>query len=1003
MFSLNVLAQTQPYFQQQVNHVINVELNDIDHSLAADITTTYINNSPDALNEIWMHLWPNAYSSAKTALAKQHFRDGDLFMFYAMAKDLGSIDGLDFKVNGDAVEWEFDAENPDIALIKLNEPLAPGERLELTTPFNVKLPTGKISRLGHIGQSYQITQWYPKPAVYDRDGWHPMPYLSQGEFYSEYGSFDVIITLPENYTVGATGDLIVNPQSDNAVEHIRLAKLNEETRAYIEKGEFITDFDSNQFPTSSEKKKTLHYHQDNVHDFAWFADKRYKVLKDKVALPHSGREVTTWLMFTPNEEELWKDAIDYINKSTYYYSLWNGDYPYSQVTAVDGTISAGGGMEYPNVTVIGESGSDFALNMVIAHEVGHNWFYGILGSNERTNAWMDEGLNSFNETRYIEAFYEDTIVEKLAADINKNIIEKLDLTDFEYRWVDELSYVFPARFGVDQPLQCHSDDFSSLNYGAMVYKKTAAIFTFLQQYIGVEEFDKAMSTYFEDWKFKHPSPSDLQASLEKSTGKDLNWFFEGWIKTKNKNDWKVCSIEGTDVSATVRVKNVGQQTSPVEVVAFNGPNETTTQWVDPLAPGESTEVTLSGGPITRVVIDPDKYSLDYNKQNNTINNGGILKKVEPLELKILSRLENGERTQVYWMPVTAWNAINGLMVGGAFHNTSLPPKDFEWMATPMVSLPAYDNEVQLTGVARMALYKGPWTAKLNASRFSTLEFTDLEMMDFFINESPKPMNRVQLSLDKKFNKVVNSNWKSNAGLSAVYLEGFMDSDNYIRNPRRMAYSLDFSADKLRGKVIGLSHRFDLNIRRYDLDFTSPALIWPYQILTKSVMTYTGHYGATHKINGGSKYIKLNIISSGFISRETDALRLPTSGIHAGWDPMADALLLDRGAVDGLLSQQAPLSMGALPVTHMAYNGFTSLRLDYDLYEKGDLFVGSVVWDSEYIDNVVGLTYNLGPVKIQMPLYSNSIRDAEKYEPWKNCMFSLRMKDLNPFDLLRGAL
>ena len=171
------------------------------------------------------------------------------------------------------------------------------------------------------------------------------------------------------------------------------------------------------------------------------------MLKDSVELPHSGRSVTTWAMFTPNEEHLWEKSSDYLNKSTYYYSLWNGDYPYNQVTAVDGTISAGGGMEYPNVTVIGESGSDFALNVVIAHEVGHNWFYGILGSNERINAWMDEGLNSFNETRYLMEYYEGKDLGLIADKVPQKLIEKLDLEDFDYRWIDELSYLFPARLG----------------------------------------------------------------------------------------------------------------------------------------------------------------------------------------------------------------------------------------------------------------------------------------------------------------------------------------------------------------------------------------------------------------------------------------------------------------------------------------------------------------------------------------------------------------------------
>lgn len=1008
--SFSKAQTTQPYFQQQVDHVINVALDDNGHKLEADITTIYKNNSPDALNEIWMHLWPNAYSSAETALAKQQFRDGNLFMFYAMAKDMGGIEGIDFKVDGAQVNWEFDAENPDIALIKLASPLAPGGTIEIATPFTVNLPTGKISRLGHIGQSYQITQWYPKPAVYDRDGWHPMPYLNQGEFYSEYGSFDVYITLPRNYTVGATGDLIVDPASDNALEHIRLNKLNAETRKYYADRTVYEEFDKDIFPESSNETKTLHYYQENVHDFAWFADKRYRILKDNVALPHSGREVTTWLMFTPNEEHLWKDAIDYINKSTYYYSLWNGDYPYHQVTAVDGTISAGGGMEYPNVTVIGESGGDFGLNTVIAHEVGHNWFYGILGSNERTNAWMDEGLNSFNETRYLNTFYNDTIFEKLSANFPTDLIEKLDLTDFEYRWIDELSYVFPARFGVDQPLQCHSDDFTSLNYGAMVYKKTAAVFSFLQQYIGVEEFDKAMQAYFEEWKFKHPSPSDLQASLEKSTDKDLEWFFDGWIKTKKQNDWKVCSISGTNISATVKVKNVGEQISPVEVVGFNGPIEVIRKWIEPAAPGETREIELVGasGPITRVVIDPDKYSLDYNKQNNTINNGGVFKKVEPIELKMLTRLENGERTQVYWTPAGGWNAINGLMLGASFHNTSLPPKDFEWMVTPMASLPVYTSKVQLSGVARFALHKGSWNATLNASRFSTLEYLEMGIPDMTIPEvEAAPMNRIQLSVNKKFNKVPNSEWKSELGLNGVVVEGFMDSYNYQSNPLRRSYALNYSASKLRGNIIGLSHMFDFKLRRYDVDQTSPALIWPYITQKKSATRYTFHYGAEYIFNESNKYLKLNLISSAFLSNDISYMGMQTCGINTGFDPMADALMLDRGATSGLLSHQAPLMMGALPVNHFVSTGYTSVRLDYDFYSKGDLFVGYLFADNDELvpitDLVAGLTYNLGPVKVQMPLYSNQIMDAEKYEPWKYWMFSLKLRELNPFNLLRGAI
>ncbi|NQX92049.1 MAG: M1 family peptidase, partial [Flavobacteriales bacterium] len=336
-----VLCGQQSYFQQEVNYSIDVELNDEDHELDGFIEMEYINNSPDELSFIWMHIWPNAYGDRNSALAKQQYRDGRMFMFYTMQKNLGGIDSLDFKVDGATAKWSYHPEHTDIAKIELSQPLAPGGKVVISTPFRVDLPSGAISRLGHIGDSYQITQWYPKPAVYDKDGWHEMPYLNQGEFYSEYGSFDVSITLPKNYVLGATGDRYDSPEEEAFMDSL--------AQATAELDEFPDDMS---FPESSKEKKTVRFKQDRVHDFAWFADKRWHVLKGEVELPHSGRKVTTWALFTPREADLWKKSIEYLNDGTYYYSLWNGDYPYNHVTAVDGTISAGGGMEYPNITVI---------------------------------------------------------------------------------------------------------------------------------------------------------------------------------------------------------------------------------------------------------------------------------------------------------------------------------------------------------------------------------------------------------------------------------------------------------------------------------------------------------------------------------------------------------------------------------------------------------------------------------------------------------------------------
>ena len=1006
-------AQTTPYFQQQVDHVIKVTLNDTDHELDAEITTTYTNNSPEVLNEIWMHLWPNAYSSAKTAMAKQQFRDGNMFMFYALAKDMGGIEGIDFKVNNSTVAWRFDEENPDIAVIILNEPLAPGSTLEITTPFKVRIPSGEISRLGHVEESYQITQWYPKPAVYDRDGWHAMPYLGQGEFFSEFGTFDVHITLPGNYTVGATGDMPLD--ADNEAEINRLDKLDRDTRAYFrvieEKG---LDFsNNNEFPESVDWEKTLHYHQENVHDFAWFADKRFKVLKDSVELPHSGRFVTTWAMFTTNEEELWKDASKYLNKSTYYYSLWNGDYPYNHVTAVDGTISAGGGMEYPNVTVIGESGSAFSLDVVIAHEVGHNWFYGILGSNERTNAWMDEGLNSFNETRYLIENYEGKDLGLLSGQLSSKWIERLDLTDFEYRWIDELAYIFPARFGADQALQCHSDEFSSINYGAMVYKKTAAVFGFLRQYLGTERFDTAMRAYFSEWKFKHPSPSDIQASLEKSSGEDLSWFFEGWIKSTEKNDWAIVKVKRTDHGTEVKLANRGGQSSPVEVVAFAGDREVGRVWSNVGEPNEVIKVEVPGKGATRVEIDPERYDLDYDRQNNNSRTSGIFKKVEPLQIRMGTRLEDGAKTQVFWMPVTAWNAHNGLMLGATFHNTTVPLRDFEWMVTPLVSRTEFTDKATLGGVANLRYSNGPWNSVIRYSKFSTLDLVSLGQYSVTPDTDATPMNRVSFSLNRKFNKVVNSPWSSSARYEYARVSGFMDSYEFSSAPSRQSSSVRLNALKNNSKPLGTTQNMGLEVRSFNFDLIKYFLINPPQLYRATSVTISANYSAVKTLNRKGKKISVSLITqvrrSGFSSGFD--FKMPTMGFGAQYDPMADVMLLDRGATSGLLSHQIDMPNGALPLNHYASSNFSSVRVDYTLTKNMDVFVGAIGINignfSEYGDHVAGLAYQLGPLSIQMPLYSKSMMDdmeaeGAKYEPYKYWMFSLNLRDLNPWELVRKS-
>lgn len=670
--SSTIFSQDQ-YFQQEVDYKIRVTLNDKKHELSAYEEIKYINNSVTSLSYIYFHLWPNAYKNHETALAKQLVENGETDFYYSKPEERGYIDSLDFKVNGKAVKVEYDAEHIDICKIILNEPIRSHDTIFITTPFHVKLPDAKFSRLGHTGQAYYITQWYPKPAVFDNNGWHQMPYLNQGEFYSEFGSFDVSITVPQNYLLAATGDRIEASEEEEWL-NMKVA----ETEALFKAGRLVNQ--PAKFPESSPNKKTIRFMQSNVHDFAWFADKRFHVLRDKVQLPKSGRVIDTWVFFTDNEAELWKNSIEYIDDATLFYSYFIGDYPYNHVTAIDGVIAAGGGMEYPNITVIGESNNAFTLETTIMHEVGHNWFYGIMGSNERDFPGMDEGLNSFYEMRYIQAKYPN---KKLTALLGRDSTFKfMGLNKFPHKESYKLSYLISARQNLDQPINTESAKFTKYNYGAIVYSKSAIAFDYLMSAVGNEKFDDGMRFYFDNWKFKHPSPRDLQKTLEYHCAIDMNWFVEGMINSKEKIDYKVLRHKKLENGAhQILVKGKGKVNGPVSLSGYKNGKLIGQVWYNGFSGKRVFEFPPSE--VDKFQIDGENTIPEINRSNNTLKTKGLFKRAEPLQLNLLGKIDDPDRTQLNYMPILGYNMYNKFMVGMAFYNYSLLQKKFEFRLAPM--------------------------------------------------------------------------------------------------------------------------------------------------------------------------------------------------------------------------------------------------------------------------------------------------------------------------------
>jgi hypothetical protein len=657
-------ASSQDYFQQEVKYFINVTLDDTRHDLNGYESILYKNNSQDTLRFIYFHLWPNAYSGNKTELAGQLMMLNGKSRLFRDPELRGYIDSLEFMVDGKTVQWDLLPGLPDICKIILSKPIIHGDSIQITTPFHVKIPSATTSLLGHNGQSYNISQWYPKPAVYDRAGWHQMPYLDQGEFFSEFGNFDVSITLPDNYIVAATGNLM------SEEEKKMLDILAEETSRMK-----ISVDKKSGFAQSSKKMKTLRYTANQVHDFAWFADKRFLVKKGIVKLPDSGREITTWIMFTPQEMPLWIDALSYADSSIYFFSKLIGDYPYDSYTAVQSVLSGGAGMEYPGVSVIGITKDPYLLEEVIAHEICHNWFYSAIGTDERTFPYMDESIVGSYESRYMEKRFPHKKLWEIYFRKEK-VADLLGADEIPVQRIEETEWLMRARTNSEQPVNLPAPDYSRVDYNTMVYNKGAHGFTWLRLYLSDQIFDSIMHDYYIKWKNKHPGPDDLRAQFENATGKDLSWFFDDFLSTTKRLDYKIVSYKNHNLL----IKSKGEMMAPLLVTEMSGDSVLSENWIDGF--NNKKLISFPSANHSEIKIDPEHRMPELFRLNNNIRNYGLFRRSDPLQIGFLYSYEKSDKRSLTFVPVVDWTSTDGFMAGVALHNGMLIPKPMDYIVIP---------------------------------------------------------------------------------------------------------------------------------------------------------------------------------------------------------------------------------------------------------------------------------------------------------------------------------
>jgi hypothetical protein len=579
------------YWQQHVDYKMDVTVEVTSNTYSGTQKLIYTNNSPEALNVVFYHLYYNAFQpGSEMDIRSITISDPDSRVDNRISKlqkdDYGFMNVLSLNQNNVPVSFNVAG---TVLEVQLNTPIKSGESAVFDLVFEAQVPP-VIRRAGKNSKenvALSMAQWYPKMAEYDFEGWHADPYISR-EFHGVWGDFDVKLTIDKNYTVGGTGYL----QNPAEVGH-----------GYGQK-------------TTKEKADVLTWHfvAPNVHDFTWAADPNFT--HDTLRVPDG--PVLHFLYknsLDKKYKENWKELQPMASEIIQHYSKTVGEYPYKQYSIIQG---GDGGMEYGMCTLITGERPFESLVGVTAHEIGHTWFQFLLASNESRHPWLDEGFAEYTCT-----FIENTLLGK----------ENKDPLRGSYN-----RYIDLALSGMEQPMSTHADRFKyNSSYSTSTYRKGALLLAQLKYIIGKKDFDETLKRYFKDWVFKHPTPNDFIRCAEKTSGMELEWFLTDWTQTVNTIDYAIIDVNSLGSGVEINLERIGLMPMPVEVEVLlkdgkrlnyyiplrmmrgEKPLESDARLLEDWAwayPTYSFTIEATESEIKTVTIDVKNETADVNKENN---------------------------------------------------------------------------------------------------------------------------------------------------------------------------------------------------------------------------------------------------------------------------------------------------------------------------------------------------------------------------------------------------
>ena len=579
------------YWQQRADYTLQATLDTGTNVLRGQGRIYYVNRSPETLDHVWVQLDQNLFApnsiSRALNLPPLRFAGGVVFDFTSKGF-AGGITVDRFAVAGRPLTTKVFG---TMMRVELARPLAPNLSITFDIAWHFPIPPYGGGRMGRVGSRfYELGQWYPRMAVYDDvHGWNTLPFLGAGEFYLEFGDFDVSLTVPAGFQVTATGALANPTVIRTPQERARLA------RAFTSPGQVVQVVTRQEAVAGATRPvpgtRTWRFTASGVRDFAWAAGSGLRW----DASVWDGILVQT---FYHPEATPWEESNMMLRFALRHFSGALGQYPWPQISAVEGLIE---GMEYPTVIYCPSLRKREDQYWVLMHELGHQWFPMQVGSDERRYPWMDEGFNTFADYDAAEAFFKGT---PYADSVRRELLA---------------AYAATAIPGSEQPMITKPDEVRELYWTA--YQKPALMLTILREaVIGREEFDRAFREYARRWKGKHAQPVDFFRTMSDLTGRDLDWFWRSWIYTTARLDQAVDSVRTRDDSTFLYLSNRAQMVLPVtlELRYADGTAETRSLPVEMWNLGSRFTYRMpSAKRLASVVIDPRVIYPDVNRENNS--------------------------------------------------------------------------------------------------------------------------------------------------------------------------------------------------------------------------------------------------------------------------------------------------------------------------------------------------------------------------------------------------